>query len=197
MIRLAVTGSYATGKSTVARFFRLEGVPFFDADKTAHRALEDGDILRAVEKRFPTAIVNGKVERKKLGALVFGNDDRLAWLESLTHPFIFREEKKFFRRAMLRRDSIILSEIPLLFETGNESRYDATIVTVSPLCTMRLRAHARPGMTDEKFESILAHQMPSEEKARYADFVIHTGIGKAYTYQCVKEILHLLRTHHA
>lgn len=197
MIRLAVTGSYATGKSTVARFFQLEGVPFFDADKTAHLALDDRDISHAIEKRFPSVILDGKVERKKLGSLVFGNDERIAWLESLIHPYVFREEKKFFRRAMLRREPITLSEIPLLFETGAERRYDYTIATVSPLCAMHLRAHARPGMTDEKFEAILSHQMPTEEKMRRADFVIHTGIGKPYTYKCVKEILYSLRNPHA
>ncbi len=197
MIRLGLTGSYATGKSTVASIFKREGVAFFDADKAAHDALQHKPIISAIAKKFPSAVAEGKVNRKTLGSLVFSDAAKLAWLEALTHPYIFEQERIFITRARLRGATMTLSEIPLMFETGADKRYDYTISTTAPLATMELRALKRPGMTSKKFKEILSCQMPSQEKCKRADFVIHTGIGKAYTYSSVKEILNILRHPHA
>lgn len=195
MIRLGLTGSYATGKSTVANLFKREGIPLYNADIAAHQLLESEEVKAVVQKKFPDVMQEGKIDRLQLGAHVFHDRKALHWLEQLLHPRVFQVEKKFFRQCLREGRKIALSEIPLLFEKHTESRYDYVIVTTAPREMMLIRGLKRKGMTEEKFNDILARQLPAKEKEKRADFVIHTGIGKAYTQRAVKEILNYLKQH--
>lgn len=195
MIKLGLTGSYATGKSTVARIFGREGIPLYNADVAAHNLLGSEEVKIAIKKKFPDTLVNGKIDRLKLGAHVFHDRKSLQWLEQLLHPRIFEIEKNFFRLCQREGRKIALSEIPLLFEKKAEDRYDYIIVTTAPREMMLIRGLRRKGMTEEKFNDILARQLPAKEKEKRADFVVHTGIGKAYTHRAVKDILNYLKNH--
>jgi dephospho-CoA kinase len=192
MIFLALTGGIASGKSTVAAQFARLGVPVFNADRVVHGILAGTTAVSGkIHRLFPDAVREGEVDRAALGRIVFADPQRRAELEAVLHPEVRRCEERFRRR--LRGCSfarMALCEIPLLFETEGENRFDAVLVTQAPLALRRARAQARPGMTAERFEAIRACQMPASEQVRRADFVIHTGLGKAYS---MREVLTMHR----
>ena len=174
MIRLALTGSIGMGKSTVAAMFADAGVPVFDADATV-RALQGpgGRLVPAIESRFPGTTRDGAVDRDALSAAVLGDPDELAALEAIVHPAVHHERTRFI---VGHGDApALLFDIPLLFETGGDEAFDKVIVVTTSADLQRDRVLARPGMTIQKFDQILARQMPDAEKRARADFVIDTS----------------------
>jgi len=174
MIRIALTGSIGMGKSTVAAMFAKRGVPVFDADAEVRRLQGlDGDLVDAVEARFPGTTKAGVVDRDALGARVLGEPDELAALEAIVHPAVHAARAQFLLDH--QKVPAALFDIPLLFETGGDEAFDAVVVVSAPLDVQRRRVLERPGMTAAKFESILARQMPDAEKRARADYVIDSG----------------------
>jgi dephospho-CoA kinase len=176
MFILGLTGSVGMGKSTTARFFAEEGVPVHDADAVVHR-LYEGDAVAAIERAFPGTTSAGKVDRTKLAARVLGDAAALQRLEAIVHPLVHDAERRLLAQARARGEKVAVLDIPLLFETGGDSRVDAVVVVSAPPEVQRARVLARPGMTIEKLEAILAKQMPDAEKRRRADFVVDTSQG--------------------
>ncbi|MDR3439610.1 dephospho-CoA kinase [Telmatospirillum sp.] len=177
MIRLGLTGSIGMGKSTASRQLARLGLPVHDADAVVHRLLaKGGSAVRHVQAVFPDAVVEGEVDRQRLGALVFGDTSALAKLESILHPLVKRAEHRFLQRARRQRRFAVVLDIPLLFEGGGR-RFDAVIVVTCPAFLQEQRVMARSGMTREKLAAIRDRQMPDAEKRRRADIVIPTGIG--------------------
>jgi dephospho-CoA kinase len=174
MIVLGLTGSIGMGKSTVAAMFAEQGIPVFDADATV-RALQGpgGALIPAIEAMFPGTTSDAGLDREKLGKAVFGDREALKRLESLVHPAVNEARQAFF--AEHRDAALVVLDIPLLFETGGDSRVDKVVVVSAPPEIQRERVLRRPGMTAERFESILALQMPDAEKRAWADHVINTG----------------------
>ncbi len=174
MITLGLTGSIGMGKSTVAAMFADEGVPVFDADAVVHRLQGPGGRLVAeIEAHFPDTTSDRGVDRTMLAEAVFADPEALARLESIVHPAVGRERADFLAR---HADApLVLLDVPLLFETGGWERVDKIAVVSAPADVQRARVLARPGMTQERFEAILAKQMPDSEKRARADFVIPTG----------------------
>lgn len=189
---IGLTGSIGMGKSTVAAMFADEGVPVFDADATVHDLQKAGGALvPAIESAFPgTTGVDG-VDRKALGAAVFGDKDRLAKLESIIHPAV-AEQRIAFLNDHAEAD-MVLFDIPLLFEKGGHKGVDSIIVASSPYTVQRERVLARPGMTAEKFDQIYALQMNDADKRARADYVIETGHSLDETRQNVRELVKKLR----
>ncbi len=173
---LGLTGSIGMGKSTVAAMFRDLGVPVFDADAAVHALYQQGGAAVApVAAAFPGAIVDGAVDRQKLGAAVFGQPEAIKRLEAIVHPLVSAVRNDFLAAARARGDALLVFDIPLLFETGGEARCDATAVVSAPAAAQRARVLARPGMTEDKFAAILAKQMPDADKRARATYVIPTG----------------------
>lgn len=190
---LCLTGSIGMGKSETACMFRRLRVPVFDADAAVHRLLaKGGKAVNAVAKAFPGVENNGAIDRKALGAKVFDNPLALRKLESILHPLVREAEREFIRRARRRRAKLVVLDIPLLFETGGEERCDYVAVVSAPSFVQRYRVLRRPGMTEERFARVLDQQMPDGEKCRRADFVIRTGIGKAFALLQVKRIIRII-----
>jgi dephospho-CoA kinase len=190
MTILGITGSIASGKSTVAKMFAYYGVPVFDADKTAHLLMHTHTpTIEHIAALFPEAHHNGTIHRPTLGKMVFGNTPLLKQLEGILHPAIRQCEHVFISHQRRLGHRIILLDIPLLFETGSQSRIDASIVVRAPQFLILQRALARPHMTAEKLNHILQQQMPIHKKMQLADHIIHTGAGKAATMQQVKQLL--------
>ena len=189
---IGLTGSIGMGKSTVAAMFADEGVPVFDADATVHDLQKAGGALvPAIESAFPgTTGVDG-VDRKALGAAVFGDKDRLAKLESIIHPAV-AEQRIAFLNDHAEAD-MVLFDIPLLFEKGGHKGVDSIIVVSSPYTVQRERVLARPGMTAEKFDQIYALQMNDADKRARADYIIETGHSLDETRQNVRELVKKLR----
>ncbi|HET7708592.1 MAG TPA: dephospho-CoA kinase [Sphingomicrobium sp.] len=174
MIRIALTGSIGMGKSTVAAMFARAGMPVFDADAEVRRLQgAGGDLVEAIEARFPGSTRNGAVERDTLSAMVLGKPNELAALEAIVHPAVVDAREAFI--AANRGAPAAIFEIPLLFETGGETAFDKVIVVTAPADMQRARVLARPGMTPTKLDSVLARQVPDQEKRAKADFVIDTS----------------------
>jgi dephospho-CoA kinase len=170
-----LTGSIGMGKSAVAKMFRREGVPVFDADAEVHRLQGPGGaLLPAIEARFPGTTGRQGVDRAKLGAAVFGHPHELKALERIVHPAVHAARARFLRRHRAR--AFVILDVPLLFEKHGERRLDGVIVVTAPAWKQRKRVLARPGMTVAKFRRIVALQMPDAEKRRRADYILHTGV---------------------
>ena len=171
---LGLTGSIGMGKSTVAAMFSQLGIPVFDADAAVH-ALQGpgGALVSAIEAGFPGTTGPDGVDRQKLGAAVFGDKEKLRKLEAIVHPAVAEMRAAFLAANEGRK--LVVFDIPLLFEKGGEAGVDAVAVVSAPPEIQRERVLSRPGMTAEKFERILALQVPDAQKRQRADAVIDTG----------------------
>jgi dephospho-CoA kinase len=188
MVVIGLTGSLGMGKSTTARFFAEAGVPVHDADAAVHR-LYAGEAVPLVEAAFPGVSNAGRIDREKLSRYVVGNPEAIKRLEAIIHPLVRHEEVRFLAEAEGAATPVAVLDIPLLFETGAESRVDAVVVVTAPAEMQRDRALARPGMTEEKFQALVAKQMPDAEKRRRADFIVDTSQGYDSARQQVHAIL--------
>ena len=188
MFVLGLTGSLGMGKSTTAKFFAEEGVPLHDADAAVHR-LYEGEATPLIEAAFPGTTSDGRVDRDKLAKKVLGDSAAIKKLEAIIHPLVGRAEARFLDEAARQDAAVVVLDIPLLFETGAERRCDAVVVVSAPADVQRARAFERPGMTEGKFQAILAKQMPDAEKRARADFVVDTSKGFDAARVQVREIL--------
>ncbi len=191
---LGLTGSIAMGKSETAGMFRRLRVPIFDADEEVHRLLgHSGEALEPVSAAFPGVLKGGAIDRQALSKLVFANNADLRRLEGILHPLVGRARQRFLRRAGGSRASVVVVDVPLLFETRGETRCDAVVVVSAPDFVQRQRAMSRADMTSEKLEAILARQTPDSVKRRRAEFVILTGIGRRAALVAVHKVLRSIR----
>lgn len=188
MIVIGLTGSIGMGKSTTAKMFAEEGVPVHDSDEAVHR-LYAGPAMPLVEAAFPGVTIDGKIDRTVLGAKVLGNPTAMKTLEGIIHPLVRADANEFLARHRRAGAPMAILDIPLLFETGGRDRVDKVVVVTAPAEIQRQRVLVRPGMTVEKFESILARQVPDGEKRRLADFVVDTGQGMDAARQAVHQIV--------
>ncbi|WP_370676262.1 dephospho-CoA kinase [Pleomorphomonas sp. PLEO] len=176
MIVIGLTGSIGMGKTTTADLFRQAGLPVFDADAAVH-ALYDGPLAKEIESVFPGTTIDGRVDRAKLAERLSAEADAFRRLEAIVHPAVRRVEADFLDRARADGVPAVVLDIPLLFETGRHHDVDKVVVVSAPAEVQRARVLARPGMTAEKFEALLARQMPDTEKKARADFVVPSGDG--------------------
>lgn len=191
MLVLGLTGSIGMGKSTTAAFFAAEGVPVHDADAAVHR-LYAGEAAPLIEAAFPGTTVAGVVDRARLAGCVLGDAAALRRLETVVHPLVRREEERFLAAAQAAGAAVAVLDIPLLFETGGEKRCDLVAVVSAPAEVQHARALERPGMSEAKFQAILAQQLPDAEKRRRADFVVDTSQGFDSARAQVRAILQRL-----
>jgi dephospho-CoA kinase len=191
MIVIGLTGSVGMGKSATALMFAEAGVPVHDADATVHR-LYEGDAVAPIEKAFPGVACAGKIDREKLAARVLNDATALKQLEAIVHPLVRRAEGQFLAKAEAEGARCAVLDIPLLFETGADRRVDVVVVVSAPFEEQRRRVLARPGMTEEKFQSLLVKQLSDEEKRQRADFVVDTSQGFDSARARVRAILHEL-----
>lgn len=194
MILLGLTGSIGMGKSTTAQVFREAGVPVYDADAEVHASYAPGGAcVEPVGEAFPGVVKDGAVDREALRHAVLGKPEELKRLNSVVHPIIGALRRTFFDEAQAAGADLVVLDIPLLFEGGGERGMDAVAVVTAPPGMQRERVLQREGMTAERFEAILAHQMPDAEKRARADFVIDTSQGLEPVRCQVAEILAVLR----
>lgn len=185
---ICVTGTIGSGKSYISKLFSSFGYLLFDADKVVHGLLATPDVIAAINVLSPESVKKGKIDRKALGADVFQNPHKLQKLEDLLHPLVGQERAAFTAECERRRKSCVF-EIPLYFEAGLNYENVAVVVTTAPLFLLKERAMRRPGMTEEKFAQILSRQWSDAEKQKRADFVVHTGLSKGYSWQQVECIV--------
>ncbi|MBL1255488.1 dephospho-CoA kinase [Methylocystis sp. Sn-Cys] len=188
MLRVGLTGSIGMGKSTTAQMFREAGVPVLDSDQIVHD-LYRGPAVAPIEAAFPGVSVDGVVDRGRLAAQVLADPQALKRLEAIVHPLVWAARDDFLNEQEKKGASIVVYDVPLLFETGAEKSVDAIVVVSAPEDVQKARVLARPGMTEEKFAAILAKQVPDAEKRARADFIVHTEKGIEAARREVQAIL--------
>ena len=176
MIVLGLTGSIGMGKSTTAKMFAEAGVPVHDSDEAVHR-LYRGAAAPLVEAAFPGTMHDGAVDRAALANQVLGRPEALKRLEAIVHPLVRADAQAFLAKHRAAGAPLVVLDIPLLFETGGRDRVDKVVVVTAPAEIQRERVLSRPGMTEEKFQAILASQVPDERKREMADYLIDTSLG--------------------
>ena len=175
MLKLGLTGSIATGKTTVLNAIAALGVPTFSSDEAVHRLYDGGAAVEPVGEAFPGVVVDNRIDRSRLSSQLLQAPERLRELEAIVHPLVRAEIRKFLVEAEEGGAPLAVVDIPLLYENGVDWGFDAVIVTAVDEAEQRRRALARPGMSVEKLDAILARQLPQAEKIRRADHVIDTS----------------------
>ena len=178
LLRVALTGGIATGKSHCLRRFRELGAPTIDADTLARQVVEPGTPgYDAVVARFGTTILapDGSLDRPSLGNIVFGDDEARRALEAIVHPAVYAAITRWFEALAKQPGARAgIADIPLLFETGHDTDFDAVIVAACDPETQARRLMARNNLTAEEAAQRIRAQMPIEDKVRRARFVIST-----------------------
>ncbi|HEX3485638.1 MAG TPA: dephospho-CoA kinase [Micropepsaceae bacterium] len=191
---VGLTGSIGMGKTETARLFARLGIPVHDADAVVHALYDrNGAAVAPIAAIFPQAVKDGRVDRTALAARLAGDEAAFQRLEAIVHPLVRQAERAFLDAAAARGNDLVVLDIPLLFETGSESRVDAVVVVSAPPDVQMARVLAREGMTPEKLEAIHARQIPDVDKRKRADFVIETDKGLAHAFEAVKRVVAQLR----
>lgn len=173
MIRIGLTGSIGMGKSTALKMFADLGAAVWDADDAVHRMYgAGGAAVGPIKDAFPGVVKNGVVDRPALARIVLTDREKLKILEAIVHPLVGQDQGLFLAEAMAANARAAVLDIPLLFENGSQGFFDAVVVVSAPAAVQRARVLARPGMTEEKLDAILAQQTPDDEKRASADYVI-------------------------
>ncbi len=190
---IGLTGSIGMGKSTAAQMFTRLGVPVLDSDQLVHQLYKKGGrAVAAVASAFPASHVKGAIDRKLLGEIVLKDKKSLEKLELIVHPMVQEIQKSFINMAAGQGYDLVILEIPLLFEVGADKWLDKTVVVSAGPEIQRRRVMARPGMNRQKFEAILARQLPDAEKRRRADYIIDTSKNLDTTFNEVRQLLNEL-----
>ena len=196
MIIIGLTGSVASGKSTVAGWIAKRGIAVHDADAAVHSLLAAGGVaVPDIIARFGTSVLadDGGIDRKKLGKYVFEHPQDRKILESILHPMVQQNRDQFLADHRRSGSKIVVLDVPLLFETGGDALCDYVVVVHAGEDTIWRRALARPGMTENKLAGILKTQMPASEKCQRADFVLDTDLSPEVTKQhlffCLNDML--------
>jgi len=194
VILIGLTGSIGMGKSTTAAMFREAGAPVYDADAAvADLYSKGGAAVGPVGEAFPGVVRDGAIDREALRRAVLGDPEALKRLNGIVHPLVGRDRGKFFAAAEAMGADMVVLDIPLLFETGGEVNMDAVVVVSAPADMQRERVLARPGMSPERLDAILAQQLPDAEKRARAHFVVDTSRGLEAARIQVGEILAIMR----
>jgi dephospho-CoA kinase len=195
MLRIGLTGGIATGKSYVANRLRERGLPVLDADDLAHGVTASGtEATAAIAERFGRDILapDGSVDRAKLGPIVFADAGARRDLEAIVHPAVYRAVSAGLRGFELLDHPIAVVDVPLLYETGHERDYDRVIVTAC-LPVQQIERLMKRGLTESEAKQRIAAQLPTDDKASRADFVIRTDGPYEETDRQIAQILDALR----
>tara|TARA_B110000238_G_scaffold24120_1_gene23407 strand:- start:238 stop:831 length:594 start_codon:yes stop_codon:yes gene_type:complete len=186
---LGLTGSIGMGKSTTAALFAARGCLIWDADLAVHRAYnEGGDGVAEIRKIAITAVDSNNVNRDKLRTLILEDPTLLAKIEAIIHPIVQKDRQAFIAS---NPGSILVFDIPLLFELNSESDFDAVACVLSTFEMQKTRVMARPGMTRTHLEMIISKQLPAADKAARANYIINTAtkdIARAAVDSIIKDI---------
>ena len=189
MIVLGLTGSIGMGKSTTAKFFKQKGIPVYDADETVHQLYQDESVIKRITAIFDDCLTDNHIDRAKISRQIVQDPAKLVALEKIIHPLVREKENAFVATHRENGDKLVVLDIPLLFETGGLERVDKIAVVSAPMEIQRQRVLQRDGWTEEKFQAVLARQIPDSEKRMRADFIIDTSKGLEYAENEVDNII--------
>lgn len=198
MLRVGLTGGLASGKSFVGHALAELGCHLIEADELGHQVLLPGaEAYDGVVNEFGVEILDDDryIDRRRLGALVWDNPERLAKLNSFVHPAVIaRQQRMIAEIGKQDPAAIVVVEAAILVETGSYRRFDRLIVVVCPVEQQMERAMKRGAYSKEEVLARLSRQLPLEEKLRVADYVIDTSGTKEHTLEQVKAVYNSLRS---
>lgn len=198
MIKAGLTGSIAVGKTFVCNILRELGCYVLDADKTARKVVESGSKgLASVVKHFGKEILleNGELDRKKLGATVFADKEKLELLNSIIHPLVIEKQNEWIREKEAQDpNGIAIVDAALMIESGGYKRFDKLIVVWCQPDIQFARLIERDKLSEDEAKRRIASQMPQEQKKRYADFLIDTSGTREETIARTEEVFRQLRS---
>lgn len=187
---LGLTGALGAGKSTLAKYLRHEGVPVHCSDQEIHSLLSsDPDVQKKIKALWPEVFLEGKIDRNKLGNLVFFSISSLTQLEDILYPKLMQRQRQFLLENQKLNTALVALDVPLLCEVGLDRYCDIVLVASAPYFLRKQRVLRRKGMTLNKFQALSKHQMGEQERLRHADFVIRTGLSKGCILKQIREML--------
>lgn len=195
MIKVGLTGSIGTGKSTVSEIFQKLGAYVIDADKVVHSLLKDEKVKKEIADIFGNEVFdeNGNIDRKKLASIVFNNPKMKKKLEEILHPKVRQEIENFVKEVYKKdKNAVVIAEIPLLIETGMYKNYDKVVVVYAPK-EVQLKRLLKKGFSKEEALSRINSQMDIEEKVKCADIVIENTAGLKELEEKVKKVFEKLK----
>ena len=192
---IGLTGSIATGKSTAAHMCRQFGLPVHDADKIVHKFLgpRGAAVLDILSVFGEVGSLSDGIDRLKLGNIVFHEPVKRQLLETILHPLVVESRRQFLQACQRRRETRVVLDIPLLFETGGDVECDYVIVVWAPEWLQRMRALKRAGMTIDKLNGILTHQIPQPVKRRLANLSLPSSLGRGEMYRRLHKWLRITK----
>ena len=192
MVIIGVTGGVGTGKSTVSRMFGRLGAVVLDADRIAHQLMEPGTaVYRKIRRLFGSQVIraDGRMDRKRLGEIVFRDPSRLKQLTAVIHPAVRRQIQARIRRLRQQKEStVVVLDIPLLVESGSAYRTDVLVVVSAPGAVANRRLRLRSGWSSKEVQRRGRFQTPLPEKERQADFVVNNSRALSVTRRQVRSI---------
>lgn len=193
MIVIGLTGSIGMGKSVLARQFKSLGVPVHEADAAVHKLLgKGGAAVAKVGRAFPESRKGDAIDRRILGQIVFSDPLARQKLEKILHPLVRADSSEFLKLCRKKGYKIAVLDIPLLFETRQENRFDHIICVTAPQFVQKRRVLSRPNMTESRFRTVLKLQYPDALKRRRSDTVINTARGLRHTRQAAQRLVRKL-----
>jgi dephospho-CoA kinase len=183
MIVIGLTGSMASGKSSlVRRIRRLLKWPVWDADAEVQKLYRDPNIIQQILHQFPMAVTTQHLDRQKLRQAVWEDPTSLAKLELILYPDLGKSRSRFLSHHQRLRTPVVILDIPLLFENKLDNLCDLTVVVKCSDWLQKQRIMKRPGMTEPLMQRLLGNQMPQSEKQRQADIIIDSGLNHYHTW---------------
>ena len=191
---IGITGSIASGKSTVTRYLREQGYQIIDSDEIVHKLYEEDNVIKKIASSFSSEILeNGKVDRKKLGQIIFNNKDKRLILNSIIHPLVIKKIKEKTSSYKGKLENIIFVDIPLLYEENLEHLVDKVIVIYLNQTKQIKRLMARDSIDEEYAIKKIKASMNLEVKKAKADYVIDNSFDLSNTYKETDEVLRRIR----
>lgn len=183
---IGLTGSIASGKSTIAKMFARHGASIFNADLTVHDLLaNDKKTYSFISKEIPEALWQGNISKTRLARAIFSNPQKRELVEAFLHPRVRQQAAGFIRQKRQEGASCVVLDVPLLFEAGFDDLCDVVCCAFAQNSIQKERALQRKGMTAEKFRAISKRQWPATKKKQRADVVFRTDVDKKETQRQV------------
>ena len=172
MYKIGITGSIGTGKTTIAKIFALFKIPIFDADQEIKQILTKKEIIQKLKNIWPLVVKKNYVDKLKLRTIIFSNNLEKKKLERLLYPYLNIELKKF--ENINYKENILIYDMPLIYETKSEKKYDLIILAYCNIKLQRVRVLSRDKISNSLFEKIVASQLSFKEKIKFKPQVINT-----------------------
>ena len=173
MYKIGITGSIGTGKTTIAKIFAFFNIPIFDADKEIKKILSTTVIVKQLKSIWPSVVKKNHVDKLKLRTIIFSNKKEKKKLEQLLYPYLEIELKRF--ENIYHNEEILVYDVPLIYETKSEKKYDLIILAHCNVKTQKERVLKRDKISNLLFEKIVASQLSFCDKINFKPYVINTN----------------------